>query len=265
MKQKIDLIRQKKKIVGFQSILLVKAIRTSTNNSTKKTKQQMIKQLLILSIFLIAFATSSYVIQKIYSREDPECTTPILYTGFSGNKQCVTVGGTMYQKTSCTSNGKVVVETSCNIDCSKCERSVTYPVDKCVTGFFGIRLSCSNKLPKLEKDGVYMQNFSNDKCVNRPNGVNGIALERGICQNTGNNSGELVGLKLGKSNGKSTKAYFDGKNFKFEDYSEQECKGNRVRDIKFDLDKCSKLPGPGASFNKFTQPGQYAIFSRNSK
>ena len=221
----------------------------------------MIKQLLILSLFLIAFARSGYVVQQMYPKEDTECKSPIIFANFAGNKHCVSVG--FYSQKSSCNGTHVIVETSCNKDCSSCGSSAAYPAGKCITGFFGLKLTCTTKLPDIEKDGIYVQSYSNNKCVNKPHYINGIALSKGICQNS--SSKGLLGVNFGAATGKSTKAYRDGKYFRIEDHDERDCKGSIIRQSKFKLDTCVLLPGPGYAFNNLNQPGQYAIFSTKSK
>eukprot|EP01080_Neovahlkampfia_damariscottae_P006458 gene6458-10464_t len=213
----------------------------------------MLKQIFILLFCLLALTQGNYVVQRIHPKEDTNCDNPFVYGGLSEANKCHTTPGGI-QKHTCNST-HVSVSGSCNGDCSQCQYKLDYPKDKCIPGFFGMKMSCQEELPPVNKKGIYVRSYVNSQCQVFPShGEAGSFITDTYCMNGGP-------TKDMKSQG----SFYDEneKVYVINYYDENDCQGNVVRGNKFPLDKCVKLPtGPGL-FNELKQPAHYGIFSKS--
>ena len=90
-------------------------------------------------------------------------------------------------------------------------------------------------------------------------GIFGNFISKGFCQSQPGK--RFHGIQF-ENNPLSIKGYFDKKTkaYKYEAYSERECKGDKVAEHKFPIDKCLRMP-TGPFFLK-QQPPQFALFTR---
>eukprot|EP01080_Neovahlkampfia_damariscottae_P005693 gene5693-9513_t len=214
------------------------------------------KQLIIILFCLFALAHSKYIVQRIYGPEDIDCSTAPVFGSFFEDKKCHSAGTTI-QRSSCNST-HVKTEFECNLECTRCGRSISYPINKCIQGFVNVKISCVDTLPEIKEKGIYLRTFTNSQCKNYPVGDHGTFLIDEYCSNAPQ-KGLLSEFSFG-TRPKSQKNYFDKNEnvFKTEAYEEKECKGN-YKTARFPVDKCLKMPNP--SF-KTAQPPTHAIFSR---
>eukprot|EP01080_Neovahlkampfia_damariscottae_P006459 gene6459-10465_t len=222
----------------------------------------MLKQLFIVLLCLFALVHGDYVIQRLF---DEKCEKPLAYGSFTQQNKCTGFNIGMYQKTTCNST-HVNVQFQCNTDCSSCGHKMSYPRDKCVPGFVGVKISCEEKLPKLKEKGIYFRQFLNPKCKNDVPGDFGTFITDEFCQ-SGPGQRNLFGVSLGK-NIRSSRAFYDKdeKRYKLQTFDARECKGTMIQNHKFKLDICVKMPDPGYSelfYQKIVQPVPHAIFTKN--
>eukprot|EP01080_Neovahlkampfia_damariscottae_P000489 gene489-8003_t len=218
----------------------------------------MIKQLIIVLLCLFAIAHGRYIVQRIFHKEDTNCDSPTILGSFFEDTKCYSTGRTI-QRTTCNTT-HVNIDFECNLECTRCGRSISYPRDKCITGFINVHFSCPETLPTLKDKGIYLRSFTNSKCNNYPPGDHGFFLTDELC-NSNSPQKEVFGLLNSGTSPSSQKGYFDRTEnvYKLEDYEKENCKGRMIKSNKFPVDKCMKVPEPNF---KTIQPATHAILSK---
>jgi hypothetical protein len=117
------------------------------------------KQVLLVICCLFALTQAGYVLQRMYAREDTKCEGDQYPFGtFFENKKCLEPSPSLTQLMTCNST-HVTQEFLCNGDCTSCQSKNDYPVNQCIETWTRMKFVCVEKLPELEKTGIYMRQF----------------------------------------------------------------------------------------------------------